>query len=64
MGVLNAVTNFVGALPVWIHALTGMVAAASAFTALTPSPKDDSFLAKVYAVLNVLALNVGNAQNK
>lgn len=43
---------------------TAIVAAASLIAALTPTPKDDSFLAKAKAVINFLAINVKNAKPK
>lgn len=43
-------------------AVTSVVTAASAICALTPTPKDDNFIAKVRSFLNVLALNVGKVQ--
>lgn len=45
-------------------ALTSIVAAASAIAAITPTPKDDDFLKKVYSVIDALALNVGKAKEK
>jgi len=36
--------------------------AASAVCALTPTQKDDEILAKVYKVLEFLALNIGKAK--
>tara|TARA_Y100000593_G_scaffold33336_1_gene65575 strand:- start:2008 stop:2205 length:198 start_codon:yes stop_codon:yes gene_type:complete len=52
-------------------ALGGIVAAASAVAALTPTPKDDKFvtgakrwIAKVYRIIDILALNVGRAKDK
>jgi len=42
---------------------TALIAAAAAITAMTPSPRDDGFVAAVRNVLNKLALNVGNAKN-
>lgn len=45
-----------------IGAATAVVAAASAVCALTPTPKDDSIVAKVYKVIEWLALNVGKAK--
>lgn len=41
---------------------TALVTAASAFAALTPTPRDDSFVGKVYRVIEALALNVGCAK--
>ncbi len=45
-------------------ALTAIVAAASAIAALTPTPTDDSFVAKAYKIVDWLALNVGKAKDK
>lgn len=47
-----------------LTAITSVIAAASAIAALTPTPKDDSFLAKVKGLVNFLALNIGFAKNK
>lgn len=45
-------------------AIASVIAAASAVSALTPTPKDDAFFAKVKKVVDVLALNIANAKNK
>lgn len=47
-----------------IGILTSVVAVASAIAALTPTPKDDTIVGKVYKVLDMLALNVGKAKDK
>jgi len=47
-----------------IGCLTAVVAAASALCALTPTPKDDSIVRKLYRVVEWLALNVGKAKDK
>ena len=44
-------------------AITSVVTAASAICALTPTPKDDNFIAKVRSFLNILALNVGKVNS-
>tara|TARA_R100001460_G_scaffold102301_1_gene146695 strand:- start:646 stop:834 length:189 start_codon:yes stop_codon:yes gene_type:complete len=44
--------------------LTSIVAAASAVAALTPTPKDDAFVAKAYKVIDWLAVNIGKAKDK
>jgi hypothetical protein len=41
---------------------TSIVAAASAFCALTPTPTDDSIVRKIYRVIEWLALNIGKAK--
>ena len=43
-------------------AITSVVTAASAICALTPTPKDDTIVAKLRQFLDVLALNVGKAK--
>jgi hypothetical protein len=45
-----------------IDALTAIIAGASALAALTPTPKDDTFMGKAYKVVDWLALNVGKAK--
>tara|TARA_R100000152_G_C6651145_1_gene92728 strand:+ start:96 stop:284 length:189 start_codon:yes stop_codon:yes gene_type:complete len=44
--------------------LTGIVSVASAIAALTPTPKDDGIVKKIYGVVDMLALNVGKAKDK
>ena len=44
--------------------LTSIVAAASAVAALTPTRKDDAFVAKAYKVIDWLAVNIGKAKDK
>tara|TARA_B100001059_G_C17688395_1_gene503594 strand:+ start:686 stop:874 length:189 start_codon:yes stop_codon:yes gene_type:complete len=47
-----------------LAALTAIVAAASAVAALTPTPTDDSLVAKAYKIVDWLALNIGKAKDK
>lgn len=44
--------------------LTAAVALASAVAAITPTPKDDGIVKKLYKLLDLLALNVGKAKEK
>jgi len=62
MHIIAALTSFFAHVPVWLGAATSVVTAASAVSAVTPTPKDDKFLSTVLGVLNVLALNIGHAQ--
>ena len=43
---------------------TAIVTAASAIAAVTPTPKDDGYVKKAYAILDWLALNVFKAKDK
>lgn len=47
-----------------LAAVTAVVTAASAIAALTPTPKDDAIVGKLYKVIDVLALNIGKAKDK
>jgi hypothetical protein len=47
-----------------VHAVTAVVTAASAIAALTPTPKDNGWIAKAYKLVDWLALNVGKAKDK
>ena len=41
-----------------------VVTVASAIAALTPTPKDDKWIGKLYKIIDVFALNIGKAKNK
>ena len=62
MQIVSALTSFFNHVPAWLAAATSLVTAASAVSAITPTPKDDHVLAGVLRVLNLLALNVGHAE--
>jgi hypothetical protein len=46
----------------YINALTALVTACSAITALTPTPKDDKIVGKLYKLLEIGALVIGKAK--
>ena len=46
----------------WLGIITGVVCAASIICALTPTPKDDAMIGKLYKILEVCALNIGKAK--
>ena len=60
---LTLMTQVADAAPSWLSALSGIVTAASAVTALTPTPRDDSVVGKIYRVIELLALNIGHAKD-
>jgi len=54
-------------MDIWtiVNIATAVVTLASAIAAVTPTTKDDEFIAKyLKPVIDALALNVGNAKNK
>jgi hypothetical protein len=56
--IFQSIYAFFDGIPVWLNAIMAVISAASAVTALTPTPRDDQFLARVYRILEILALNV------
>ena len=46
----------------WLGIITGVIALASMICALTPTPKDDAMIAKLYKLIELLALNIGKAK--
>jgi hypothetical protein len=41
-----------------------IVTVASAIAAVTPTPKDDKFIGKLYKIIDVCALNIGKAKEE
>jgi len=63
MEMIKFVFDYVMQNSVELVAILGsIVACASAIAALTPTPKDDAWVAKVYKIVDWLALNVGKAK--
>lgn len=44
--------------------VTAVISLASAITALTPTPKDDAVVRKLYRIIEALGLVVGRAKDK
>jgi len=42
--------------------ITGVVCAASIICSITPTPKDDALIGKLYKILEIAALNIGKAK--
>lgn len=49
--------------PAWLVAITTVVSAATAITALTPTKSDDKVVAAILRILNILAGNVHKNKN-
>ncbi len=60
---LDVLVNWVEMLPTWMAAVSTVVAAATAVTALTPTKHDDQIIAAILRILNVLSGNVGKNKN-
>lgn len=60
---IDSVIQFAQEQP-WYNVVTAVVALASAIAAITPTPKPGTTLAKIYSVLDFLALNIGKAKDK
>lgn len=61
---MQIISYFLDNAAVIMQALTAVVTAASLISALTPTPKDDGFVKFLTKVIDLLAINVGNAKNK
>lgn len=48
----------------YFEAILAVHAAASAICALTPTPKDDALVGKLYKVIETLALVIGRAKQR
>ena len=48
----------------WFGVAAAAVVLASSITALTPTPKEGTFLSKAYKVIEMLALSIGKAKEK
>jgi len=53
----------IDSMPAWISAITALVTAATAITALTPTKSDDKVIGMLLKVLNLVAGNVGKNKN-
>lgn len=60
---LTGLFSFFGELPDWLIAITSVVTAATAVTALTPTRSDDKVVNKILRFLNMLAGNFGKNKN-
>ena len=47
-----------------VMTITIIVTVSSMIAAMTPTPKDDIWIGKLYKVIDLLALNIGKAKNK
>lgn len=47
-----------------IAIVTAVVTLASLIASITPTPKDNAVIAKVYRLVDLLALNIGHAKEK
>jgi len=56
--------NFIQTINEWIAVIPTIVMGASLICALTPTPKDDEMVGKIYKILDWCALNVGKAKEK
>tara|TARA_R100001443_G_scaffold83424_1_gene90247 strand:- start:1 stop:219 length:219 start_codon:yes stop_codon:yes gene_type:complete len=45
-----------------ISVVTGIVCAASIICSLTPTPKDDALIGRLYRLIEIAALNIGRAK--
>jgi uncharacterized protein involved in cysteine biosynthesis len=56
------IQTILSVIPDWLEALSLLVASASVIAAATNTPKDDSAIAKIYKIIDFLAINFGKAK--
>ena len=59
---MELILQFVQDQP-WFGVVAAAIALASSIAALTPTPKEGTLMAKVYGVIDLLALNIGKAKD-
>ena len=60
---MELIIQFVQDQP-WFGVVAAAIALASSIAAITPTPKKGTLVAKLYSVVDLLALNIGKAKNK
>jgi hypothetical protein len=60
---MNTITHLIAGNDL-LNIITAVVALASAIAAVTPTPAPHTFLAKLYALIDFAALNIGKAKDK
>ena len=53
--------GFISDLVMWV---TAIVTVSSIIAAVTPTPKDDVWIGKLYKLIDLAALNIGKAKDK
>jgi hypothetical protein len=58
---MNELIQYIVSNP-YVNVITAVVALFSAIAAVTPTPKEGTLWAKVYKVIDILAINIGKAK--
>jgi hypothetical protein len=61
---MEVLSELLDAIPEWLQALTVLVTAATAVTALTPTKADNKAVDWLLKLLNLLSGNIGKNTNK
>ena len=60
---MDMILEFISDKP-WFGLVAAIIAAAAAFCAATPTPKEGTWISKAYKAIEFLALNIGKAKAK
>tara|TARA_A100001201_G_scaffold62724_2_gene59437 strand:- start:121 stop:378 length:258 start_codon:yes stop_codon:yes gene_type:complete len=60
---MDMILEFISDKP-WFGLIAAIITAAAAFCAATPTPKEGTWVSKIYKVVEFLALNIGKAKAK
>lgn len=55
--------DIINMIPAWVHAINGVIVAATAITAATKTKSDDKWINGIKTFLNALAGNFGHNKN-
>ena len=58
---MDMILDFISEKP-WFGLVAAIIAAAAAFCAATPTPKEGTWVSKVYKAVEFLAFNIGKAK--
>jgi hypothetical protein len=51
-------------IPEYVQYATAAIAIASIIASITPTPRDDAIIGKLYKIIDLFALNIGKAKDK
>ena len=60
---MDMILEFISDKP-WFGLIAAIIAAAAAFCTATPTPKEGTWVSKIYKCVEFLALNIGKAKAK
>lgn len=60
---MEIINNIIENWSTYAQVILAVIGAAAAIAAITPTPRDDRFVAFLRKIIDVIGMNVGNAKN-